>query len=189
MYMQLATQHTYQPYWYHWDPLHQRCMDPCCSTSLPPPCAVDSVLELSTPLPSMHAPAPAACCTVPFHIGCYLDTSPTRLQRAMGSVASAAGCYGLAQAAGYAYFGVAEGTQCYATNDLPMALAGGSTTGCGECGGASSESCGGTGLLSMYGPGACMHEEDLDHWAPCGAWHVDPPVWMQPPAWGVGEYE
>ena len=64
------------------------------------------------------------------YIGCYGDNSDRAMEKNLGNVNSMFACYSLALSSGYSLYGLQNGTQCWASNNLVTA---GKYGQCGTC--------------------------------------------------------
>ena len=94
------------------------------------------------------------------YVGCYGDSASSRAMSSLGTVTSVQGCYDLASAKNYQYFGVQYGNQCYGSNDIRTTTQYGicpSSTGsvkactCNKlCDGVGPDTCGGQWATDLY---------------------------------------
>lgn len=88
----------------------------------------------------------------PFYIGCYRDDSSRKLPAYFDHPGSSyLSCYTPTSNAGYRFFGVEAGNECWGGSDIALAVSLGAATGCGACASGGGE-CGGGWLVSVYGP-------------------------------------
>lgn len=95
------------------------------------------------------------CTAAPYrYIGCYGDDgSPRRLPVLLHSSATSNSidlCYQAATKAGYRYFGVQYGAECWAGDDLGAAVVLGETSCATPCASNAAQVCGNAGANSVY---------------------------------------
>lgn len=94
------------------------------------------------------------CTAAPYrYIGCYGDGNPRRLPVLMYASATSNSvdlCYQAAAKAGYRYFGVQFGAECYAGDDLGAAVVLGEASCAMPCVSNAAQVCGNAGANSVY---------------------------------------
>lgn len=85
-------------------------------------------------------------------MGCYTDSAGRVLPVSLANVASLSACQQAASSAGYSYFGLEDGNQCWAGNNIQIATSLGPSSSCNMPCSDGSDMCGGQWALNMYGP-------------------------------------